>query len=337
MLERLSNALGVSGHEGAVRSLIREAASPFGETFTDTMGNLYAHKAGKGPKIMVCAHMDEVGMLVKGVHESGVLAYDSAGIDARALVSKRVAVGPDRIPGVIGAKAIHLQTKEEFAKALKHKDLYIDIGAKNKEDALNYVKIGDAVGFTTRFSAFGDGLMKGKALDDRLGCAALLELLKRGYACDFYAVFTVQEEVGLRGARVAANRIAPDLALVLEATTANDMPDAEGHECVTHLGDGPAISFMDRGTVVKAPMLRALTAVAEKAGIPYQLRRGTRGGNDAAVIHRAGAGAVTGSVSVPCRYIHSPVSVASFSDFENTVVLVDAFLGMEKFREVLGR
>lgn len=336
MLGRLSNLKGVSGDEGRVRAFIKEAVSPnVDEVFTDAMGNLYAHKKGKGRRVMAAAHMDEVGMIVRGVLDNGLIAYSAAGIDPRVMVSKRVVIGPDEVPGVIGSKAIHLQSRTEFEKAYKHKELYVDIGAKDKTDAEKYVKRGDYISFTTEFSYFGDGLMLGKALDDRLGCAAIIELLKNDYDCDFYGVFTVQEELGTRGAYAAAYNIQPELALILEGTTANDMPKVEGHRTVTRVGAGPAISFMDRGTIVRPFMFEALKRTAEDAGIPWQLRQGTLGANDAGAIHKSGSGVITGAISVPCRYIHSPCSVASVSDYDNAVKLADRFLTSGKFEEVL--
>lgn len=335
-LKALSNLYGVSGDEGAIRSFLKKELAPLSlEIWTDGMGNLYAHKPGNGPRIMCCAHMDEVGMLVRKIEDDGRLRYDQAGLDPRVVVSKRVAVGKDRIPGVIGCKAIHLQSEDEFKSTFPHKELTIDIGAKDKADAEKKVKIGDYVAFTTEFSLFGDGLMKGKALDDRIGCAEVAELLKNDYDCDFFGVFTVQEEAGLRGAQAAVYNVKPALCLVLEGTTANDMPEVPAHKRVTQVGFGPAISFIDRTTLVRAPMFEALKQTAAAAGIPWQLRQGATGGTDGGVIHKALSGCFSGGISVPCRYIHSPVSVASVSDFENAYRLADAFLKTKKFNEVL--
>ncbi|MEG1548676.1 MAG: M42 family peptidase [Clostridia bacterium] len=334
-LEALCNLYGVSGHEGPVRKYIKDAIAPHSTDIkVDAMGNLYAHKPGKGRRIMICAHMDEVGMLVRGILDNGLIAYTQSGIDSRVAVSKRVVVGKDCIPGVIGSKAIHLQTNDEFKRALKHDELYVDIGAKDKADAEKLVKLGDPICFDTRFARFGDGLVRSKALDDRVGCAMMIELLKNDYDCDLYAVFTVQEEIGLRGANAAVYNVAPELALVLEGTTANDMPTVE-HGFVTKLGEGPAISFMDRGTIVRTAMFEALKATATTHGIQYQLRRGTTGGTDGGVIHKALSGCISGGISVPCRYIHSANSVASIGDIDGALKLADAFLRDKKFEEVL--
>lgn len=334
MLRRLSEAVSVSGNEKEIRAILKELAAPYGEIRVDAMGNLYVHKKGNGKKIMACAHMDEVGMMVKGIMEDGLLAYAATGIDSRVCVSKRVLVGKNKIPGVIGSKAIHLQRREDLAKAIPHGELFVDIGAESREDALKYVNVGDYICFDTEFSYFGDGKMKGKALDDRIGCAVVLELLKRDYDCDFYGVFTVQEEVGMRGAMAAAYQVQPELALIFEGTTANDMPEAEGHQHVTKVGGGPAISMMDSATIVNPKLFKTMKQTAEEEGIPYQVRQGTRGGTDAGAIHKACAGALAIGISVPCRYIHGPVSIAAEADYENAVKLADTFLKKRKFDEV---
>ncbi len=325
-LEILSGIPAVSGNEREARIYIKEYAEQYGETYVDTMGNLYVHKPGKGKVVMACAHMDEVGMMVKGITKEGLLAYDEIGIDSRVCVSKRILVGRNRIPGVIGAKAIHLQSEEDLGKAIKHEDLYIDIGARDREDALRYVSVGDYVSFDTGFSLFGNGKVKGKALDDRVGCTVVMELLKNDYDCDFYGVFTVQEEVGTRGAMAAAYHVQPDVALIFEGTTANDMDTEDVFQFVTKVGNGPAITMMDKGTIVRRSIFEAMLSTAQEAGIPYQIRQGTLGGNDAGAIHKAGAGALAIGLSVPCRYIHGPVAVCSADDIENTFRLADAFL-----------
>lgn len=339
MLERLkelSELYGVSGNETRVRACLRAAAAPYAdELFTDPVGNLYAHRRGSGPRVMLAAHMDEVGMIVREITEAGTLLYEAAGLDPRVVVSKRVAVGPNDVPGVIGAKAIHLQSPEERTRALKHTDLYVDIGAKDRADAEKYVNRGDYISFTTKFSAFGEGLVRGKALDDRVGCAIVLELFKNSYDCDLWAVFTVQEELGLRGAAVTASRVQPDIALVLEGTTANDVPETPPHRMVTAVGGGAAITFADARTIVPERMFLALRGAAEREGIPFQLRRGTAGGTDAGVIHRSLAGVICGGISVPCRYIHSPVSVAAVADIEAAYRLAHTFLDQKLFCEVL--
>lgn len=339
MLERLktlSELYGVSGNETRVRAYLRKQAEPYADDIAvDPIGNLYVHKCGEGPRVMLAAHMDEVGMIVRDITESGTLLYDAGGIDPRVVVSKRVAIGPNDVPGVIGAKAIHLQSPEERKRVLKHTDLYVDIGAKDRADAEKLVGRGDYISFTTKFSHFGEGLVRGKALDDRVGCAILLELLRGSYQCDLWAVFTVQEELGLRGATVTAARVQPDVALILEGTTANDMAETPSHRSVTTVGAGAAISFMDGRTIVPEKMVATLRGAAMREGIPWQMRKGTAGGTDAGAIHRSLAGVVCGGISVPCRYIHSPVSVASVADIEAAYRLAATFLQQNLFHEVL--
>ena len=335
-LPELSNINGVSGHEGEVRKAIRERVAPFcDEVFTDTMGNLYAHKKKEGrPRVALTAHMDEVGMIVRRIRDDGELEYAQAGLDPRVLPARRVTVGRD-VPGVIGMKAIHLQSDEEYENAPKHKELTVDIGAKDKADAEKYVKIGDPICFTTKFEEFGDGLMTGKALDDRVGCAAVIELLKEDYDFDLYAAFTVQEEAGIRGAELVADHVLPDIVINFEGTTANDIPSAKGHDRVCEVGRGPALTFMDRGTVVLPRVFDALRRAAKENGIPFQLRRGVNGRTDMGAVHRDLAGCLACGISVPCRYIHSANSVASQEDMKNMILLADAFLKGNYIDEIL--
>ena len=335
-LKELSELPGVSGDEGRVRKYIREALAPYcGEILTDTMGNLFAHKKKEGrPAAALTAHMDEVGLLITKIRDDGELEYAPSGIDCRVMPGRRVAVGKDAAPGVVGTKPIHLQSDEEYESSVKHKDLTIDIGAKDADDAKKYVSVGDYAWFTTRFTELGDGLMAGKALDDRVGCAAVIELMKEDYDLDLWACFTVQEEAGVRGANLVADRVHPALVLNFEGTTANDMPDAKGHEIVTAVGKGPALTFMDRGTVVLPQVFDGLRNAAKRSGVPFQLRRGTNGMTDIGRIHYDVGGCLAGGISVPVRYIHSAVSVASQEDFLNTIRLADAFLSAE-IHEVL--
>ncbi|MGI5899422.1 MAG: M42 family metallopeptidase [Christensenellales bacterium] len=338
IIRALSDIYAVSGDEGRVRKQIKEFIAPYvDEMFTDYMGNLIVRKSGKkdgAKKVLLSAHMDEVGMLVRGITEDGLLAIDCRSIDPRVMISKRVVVGKEHIPGVIGAKAIHQQTREEFGQALRYNQIYVDIGATAKKDAEKYVAVGDHICFTTKFEDFGEGLMKGKALDDRIGCAVIVQLLKDDYDCDLYAAFTVQEECGLRGAHIAAHRIKPDVNLNFEGTTANDIPLSEGHQLVSRVGDGAVFTVMDRGTIVNRSMTNALIEAAKSAGAKWQLRRGNAGGTDMGAIHTAAAGCISGGISVPCRYIHAPSSVASWDDMENAYKIGRAFLSENKFDEV---
>lgn len=330
LLRKLTEASGVSGNEKEVRDIIiNEIKDHVDEYRIDTLGNLIAIKKGQPqyPRIMLAAHMDEVGLMVKSIDENGFIKFLTVGgIDDRVLVSKVVEIGTDKIRGVIGAKAIHLQEPDERKKALKHKQLYIDIGAKNKSDAEKKVSVGDYISFSSEYVEFGKNRIKAKALDDRVGCAILIELLKHQYNTTIIAVFTAQEEVGLRGAGVAAYNLNPDIALVLEGTTCHDITDIEEPNYATKLGAGPALSIMDRASFFSKPIINKLMEIAKKNQIDYQFRQTTMGANDAGAIHVTREGIPTAGISVPCRYIHSPSSVMSKDDYEGCTRLIKAFL-----------
>ncbi len=341
ILETLSNGRGVSGNEAAVRDLILEAVREHvDEHQVDALGNLIClrrarvrREDGQPPlRVMVAAHMDEIGLIVTGINGDGTLSFDKVGgIDDRVLPSKQVLVGANAVPGVIGFPPIHLIPRSERDRAPNMSQAVIDIGASDKAAAEGLVKKGDYVSFQTTYQALDtDGLrtVKGKAFDDRAGCAALVELLQGDYAVDLYGVFTTQEEVGLRGARVAAYRIAPDLAFALEGTICDDLPKEQGDDTspVTELGKGPALAFMDRSYVADRRLLRLLMDAAEREGIPYQFKQAVAGGTDSGAIHLAREGVPAVTIAVPVRYIHAPVTLLSLNDFYHMVQLVRAAL-----------
>ncbi|MBE6082031.1 MULTISPECIES: M42 family metallopeptidase [Tissierellales] len=335
LLKKLTEASGVSGNEREVRNIILDEIKDYvDEVKVDRLGNIIAYKKGEtnSPRLMVTAHMDEVGLMVTGFGESGLIKFTTVGgVDKRILVSKPVLVGEKKIPGVIGAKPIHLQKKEERDKALNLDQLYIDIGADSKEEAQKNVEIGDYVSFQSNYVEFGKSLVKAKALDNRTGCSILVNLLKEKTKMEFYGIFTVMEEVGLIGAGPAAYAIEPERAIILEGTLCYDMPDTDGHLTSTTLGKGPAISLMDRTTVFDRDMRKKIEETAKKYNIPYQYRKISSGGNDSGKIHQAKGGCVTTTISVPCRYIHSPISVMSKNDYDNTFKLVKSVITeMEK-------
>lgn len=334
LLKTLSELPGVSGDEGRVRAAIKEAADGLADNiYTDSMGNLIVHKASscrKGNsslKVMLAAHMDEVGLIVNGIEKSGHLRFlKVGGIDNQVLISKLVVIGPNHLPGVIGAKAVHLQKPKERKKMVETKQLYIDIGVKDRKEAEKLVGLGDYVAFATKVNELGDGCLSGKAFDNRAGCSVLLEILKKSYAIPLCLVFTVQEEIGLRGAAVAAYHLDPDLALVVETTSATDHPEIKDDLYPIKLGDGPALTLMDRSFIGDKKVLNHLTTVAKKNTIKYQFRRFTGGGTDAGIISLNREGVRTGVISIPCRYLHSPVSLLKLDDFYATVDLLDASL-----------
>jgi endoglucanase len=330
-LKELSELHGVSGDETRVRNFIREKLMEMGiKNFTDSMGNLFAVKEGqRGTRdlgLMISAHMDEVGLMVSSVEKSGHLRfYKVGGIEEKSLVSKPVRIGRDAVHGVIGAKAIHLQKSGERKKALTIDELYIDIGAKNKEEAEKAVKPGDFVSFATEAETWGD-IFKGKALDDRAGCAALLELLGKDTACGFTAAFTVQEEVGARGARAAAFRIDPQMALIIETTLAVDVVDIKKHDQSTVLGQGPAFTLQDESVIAHPRLLERLIEVAGETGKPYQFRRYAGNFTDAGAVSRSRGGVMTGVISTPCRYIHTPASLINLGDLNGLIEITEGFI-----------
>jgi endoglucanase len=330
VLKRLTEARGVTGNENEAREIILELAAKAGaEVSVDRMGNVIAKKPGRqgSKKVMLSAHMDEVGFIISGFSENGMLKFKTVGgIDQRILLSKRVLIGKNAVPGVIGIKAIHLQEPDERNNVIKQKQMYIDIGVKSREEAEKVVKLGDYVSFDSRFVQFGDNKVKAKALDDRAGCGVLLEMLKDTYGFDLVACFVVQEEIGMRGAEVAAYHVEPDLAVVLEGTTCADIPDVPEHLYTTRQGKGPAISFMDHSSFADKGLFKQMIEAAENNSIQYQIKENVAGSNDAGSIQKSRGGVPTVVVSVPCRYIHSPSSVMDLEDYANTIRLIREFL-----------
>ncbi|UCG23518.1 MAG: M42 family metallopeptidase [Chloroflexota bacterium] len=331
LLKQLTEVYGVSGDEKQARLLIRDlVAEHVDEWKVDTMGNLLVTKKGDGAsplRVMVDAHMDEVGLMITGIDRDGTLKFTGVGsFDDRVLLGKVVQVGPKKHTGVIGARPIHLLKRSSITSVVKIDAMRIDIGAKNKEDAAKRVKLGQTAAFVTKYEEFGHHAI-GKAFDDRTGCAVLVELLRgRRFPFDLVAAFTVQEEVGLRGAGVAAYRLQPDAALVLECTPAFDLPNEDDVSANVSLGRGPAIYVMDRGTIQDPRLVAHITRTADEKQIPFQIRQPGGGGTNTAAIQRAGAGVPAATIATPVRYAHSPVSMINLEDFANVVELVDASL-----------
>ena len=343
LLEDLSNAFGPSGCEDEVRRLLARALrDKVDDLQTDALGNLIAFKQGTGTqprlKVMVDAHMDEVGLMITRIEKNGLLGFRVVGgILDRLLPAKGVVIGQKRLPGVIAAPPVHLTKPEQRRQVLPIDQLAVDIGANSEDEARELVKIGDYAVFDTRFQVLGeDGLhaVKGKAFDDRMGCAVASALADGEYAVDLYLSFSTQEEMGLRGAMVAAYRIGPDLAFAFEGTVCDDIPKKEDVSPTTEMGKGPAITVMDRSFVADQRLIHLLIEVAEANGIPYQFKQPGVGSTDAGAIHLSRAGVPAVTVSVPCRYIHTPVSMASLNDLDHTVALMRATLAAlpEKWR-----
>ena len=331
LLRQLCALNGVSGDEDRVRDFIRSQAAPYADSLrTDPLGNLIVFKKGKhfgGPRLLLAAHMDEVGVIVTRATDEGFLKFDFVGgVDRRVAIGKPVVLGPDGVPGVIGLKAIHLVSREEEKKVPKTDALYLDIGAADKEEALSLVPPGTYGAFVGEPEELGKSFLKAKAIDDRVGCAVMLELLKEELPLDVTFAFTVQEEVGTRGAFGAAFSVEPDVALVLETTTAADLPGVEGARRVCAPGKGPVISYMDGGTIYDRALFSTLCRLAEEHGVPWQTKSYIAGGNDARTIQRSRSGVRVAAISAAVRYLHAPASVGSIRDFEDMLKLTRLFL-----------
>ncbi|MCI8497628.1 MAG: M42 family metallopeptidase, partial [Clostridiales bacterium] len=310
ILMKLCAAPGISGHEEQVRQTIIEQIEGFAPYEIDGMGNLIVHKKGDARparRLMLAAHMDEVGFLVTHVEESGLLRFvPVGGVSAAAMFGSRVLVGEERLPGVIGGCPIHLLKKDEQDKLPKQENLYIDIGADSASAAKSVVSPGDPVVFDSGFELFGDGLIKARALDDRAGVLLLIQMIRGELPFDMDFVFTVQEEVGLRGAKCAAYHVNPDCAIVVDSTTAADLPGVDASKQVCALKGGAAVSFMDGRTVYDPQLYRFALDTARRIGVKAQPKAAATGGNDAGAIHLNGSGVPTLALSMPCRYLHSP-------------------------------
>ncbi len=331
LLKDLCRLPGVSGDEDRVRDFIRTQAAPYASSIrTDALGNLIVFKKGRkttGNKLLLAAHMDEVGIIVTRITDEGFLKFDFVGgVDRRVAIGKPVLIGDSQVPGVIGLKAIHLVSREEMKKVPKTDALYIDIGAKDRETAEKLVALGDYGCFIGEPEEFGQGFLKAKAIDDRVGCAIMLELLKEELPLDVTFAFTAQEEVGTRGAFAAAFSVTPEVALVLETTTAADSPAVEKHRQVCTPGKGPVISYMDGGTIYDRGLFERLRGLAEDNHIPWQTKEYIAGGNDARTIQRTKSGVRVAAMSAAVRYLHAPASVGSIADFENMLKLTRLFL-----------
>ncbi len=332
-LEKLSNACGVAGREQEVRELMIKMLKPYAdEITTDRMGNVIAIKKGKknSPKVMLAAHMDEVGLMVKTITKDGFLQFTKmGGIDDRVLLAQKVNVFTEKgtLPGVVGSKPPHIQKEEERKKIVTYDELFIDIGAENRDDAKAMgVKVGDPVAFDAKFVKLGKDAVMGKAFDNRAGCAVMIETLKRLVKtdCTVYAVGTIQEELGLRGTTTAAYGVDPDVGIALDVTIAGDTPGIREFDTTVKMGKGPALTVSDSGLVTHPKVLRWLIDTASENKIEYQLETGLLGTTDAARIALTRQGVPAGTISIPARYIHSGAGLISLKDAENCVKLAAA-------------
>lgn len=330
-LKTLCALSGVSSFEDPVRDYLIEQAKPYADSIqVDALGNLIIFKRGAkttGNRLMLCAHMDEVGLIIRQITDDGYLKFAPiGGIDRRVLIGKRVFVGWNRVPGIIGLKAVHLTTAEERGKVPRIEEFYLDIGAGDREEAESLISLGDFAVFDSECLEYGNGMFKAKAIDDRVGCAVMLKLLQRELPMDCTFAFTVQEEVGTRGAFGAAFSVTPEIALILETTTAADLPGIQGQKRVCAPGQGPVISLMDGGTIYDKELFRLMCDAANRAGIPWQVKHYIAGGNDSRAIQRTKAGVRVAGISAAVRYLHAPTSVGSTRDFEQMLALAAAFV-----------
>lgn len=325
LIEKLSLLNGISGRENEVRDFIINEIKGYADTIeTDPLGNLIVFKKGqKTPKnrVMLDAHMDEVGMMITAVNSDGTLEFECVGgIDKRVMLGRAVTIGKDKINGVIGVRPIHMVSADERMTVPEH--MYIDIGAENKEDAEKLVSLGEYACFNSEFVRYGDGFIKGKALDDRAGCAILIEMIKSDLPCDMYFNFAAGEETGFGAAGTAAYRVKPDYSIVVETTTAADLADVPENKKVCRLGDGGVISFMDRRTIYPKELFDRAFELAKENGVKAQVKSAVAGGNNAGVIHKTAGGVKTLTVSLPCRYLHSPSCVLKEEDIYESAKLI---------------
>ncbi|MCL2368915.1 MAG: M42 family peptidase [Oscillospiraceae bacterium] len=328
-LEQLCQLPGVSGDEGAVRDYILEAVRPHGSARVDALGNVIVEKQGarRGDKtVLLTAHMDEVGFLITSITPGGFLTFAIVGgTDRRVIAGSRVLIGPNRVPGVIGVRAVHLLSAEERKRVPEVEEMYIDIGVSDAEAAGALVSPGDTACFVGDVFQMGNCLAA-KAIDDRVGCAVLLQLMEEDLPVDCQFAFTVQEEVGCRGAMTASFQIQPDVALVLEGTTAADLPGVVAHKQVCRVGGGVVVPFIDSGTIYDRALTGRITTLADKLGIPWQTKSLVAGGTDASTIQRSGSGVQVAALAAPVRNLHTGYNVADLQDMAHLLTLTRAVL-----------
>lgn len=334
LIEKLCKAGGVSGFEDEVRSIMTEEFKKAKcEVSVDNFGNVIAKKGKGKTKIMLAAHMDEVGLLVKHINKEGYISFVKiGGIDDRILPNQMVKIRTKyhikgSVTGVIGVRPYHLEKKKEEKEVIKLEDMFIDIGAKNRKEAEKLVSVGDPITFMPNFEILNKEFICGKALDNRLGCYALIKIMQNlpKLNAEVYAVGTTQEEVGLKGARVAAFKINPDYCIAIDITHSGDVPQVKETESSLKLGKGPAITILEasgRGVVTHPKIKDILVRTATKNKIPYQMDVLEGGMTDAAIIYITREGIPSGAVSIPIRYTHGTASVFNINDLNNTIKLV---------------
>lgn len=329
LIKRLCEVNGISGREDKVRELIIKEIEPFADEITvDPLGNLCVFKKGASRaknRVMLDAHMDEVGFIITSVTPDGYLRFDCVGgISSAVMLGRHVFVGENKIPGVIGVTPVHLLSSDKKTQFPDKSSLVIDIGASSSQEAEEIVSVGDYACFDSEFCLFGDGYIKSKALDDRAGCAILINMIKKEQPYDLYYCFSVGEETGLGMAGTAVDFIKPDYAIVAETTTAADLAGVEPSKTVCTLGGGAVVSFMDRRTVYSKQLYDRAFEIAKQKDIKIQTKSMVAGGNNAGVIHKSAGGVKTIAVSLACRYLHSPSCVIKEDDIYHSQKLIEA-------------
>jgi tetrahedral aminopeptidase len=334
LLHRLTQAISPSGYEQTIAKCILEEIKPYADTYrVDALGNVLAFVKGtdpESPSMLLSAHMDEVGFIVKKIEENGLLRFEKiGGHDDRILLAQRVRIlgkkGP--VPAVIGTISAHFQRFDDTSKVRNYRDLYIDCGVGSKAEVLELgIEVGSPISWATDLERLGPNRIVGKALDDRVGCAVQIQVLERLVKDrpkgDVYFLFSIQEEVGLRGASVAAFDLDPDFALAIDATAVGDTPEPTSDHCL-FLGKGPGIKIMDFSFITHPAIKHHLLDVAKERNIPYQLEIFMGIGTDAGALFKTKSGIPTGVISIPSRYAHSPVEMMDLRDIEHTVELLE--------------
>lgn len=328
LLEILSNLNGVSGNENDVRNFIINEIGPYADDIkTDNMGNVISFKKGRIGKhtLFVSAHMDEVGFIISKITDDGFLKFKPVGnVEIRNIISKCIKIN-NTVDGIIGMKAIHLQKKDERETAVKTKELYIDIGAKDKDEAKNRIKLGNYVSFSTKAFNSGDKVI-GKALTSRVGCACLIDAIKKEFDDNVYFAFTSQREVGMRGASVAAYGLKIDYALILDAVEAADMYGVEKHNVTAALGNGVCVDFMDKYAILNKTLSEKIFDELKSREVPVQKKQSSIGLTDAGAIQRSCEGIVTACITIPVRYYHTPCEMVSKKDISAMYDTLDLFI-----------
>jgi putative aminopeptidase FrvX len=335
LLGKLSNAFGPSGNEEDVAKILRNELEEYADEMrVDKLGNIFFYHNGKDgyPKIMLSAHIDEVGFIATFVEESGFLRFETlGGITNNIMLGQQILLRGDKgyLKGIIGTKPPHIMTPEEQNKITPKEDLFIDIGADSISQAQEKgVDVGTMGVFDVEFTDIGSGYFRGKAFDDRAGCTVLAEVFKsmKNSPYNIVAVGSVQEELGMRGARTAAWQVDPDFGLALEGTFVADVPNTRPDRVSSRIKGGPVVTILDRTTFTHPMVLKTLIKVGKEKSIPFQFKKVPMGGTDAGAIHLTKAGVPSGTVAVPCRYIHGPASIVHADDLKNTIQLVTEFV-----------